>query len=274
MRGQSDSGFGVVGSSKSTVGVFGFSESLDAMYGFSLSGIGVYGESNRNDAVVGVGHDNDHAGVVGAHRGRGNGVYGENLSGGYAGYFYGDVHVRGTLSKGAGSFTIDHPLDPANKRLSHSFVESPDMMNIYNGNIITDGEGNATVTLPAYFRCLNREFRYQLTVIEQFAQAIVSHEIKENQFSIETDKPRVKVSWMVTGIRQDAYANAHRIPVEEVKPEEERGRYLNPELFGQPAENGVAQARFRGQPADHCGALSSMSGNEVLRRLGLGPQQQ
>ena len=44
----------------------------------------------------------------------------------------------GTLSKGSGTFKIDHPLDPANKYLSHSFVESPDMMNIYNGNVATD----------------------------------------------------------------------------------------------------------------------------------------
>ncbi len=47
----------------------------------------------------------------------------------------GDVNVTGNLSKGGGSFKIDHPLDPANKYLYHSFVESPDMMNIYNGNV-------------------------------------------------------------------------------------------------------------------------------------------
>ena len=41
-----------------------------------------------------------------------------------------------------------------------------------HGNIITDGEGNATITLPVYFQSPNRDFRYQLTVIEQFAQAI------------------------------------------------------------------------------------------------------
>ena len=44
------------------------------------------------------------------------------------------------LSKSIGTFKIDHPLDPANKYLSHSFVELPDMMNIYNGNVMTDAE--------------------------------------------------------------------------------------------------------------------------------------
>ena len=48
------------------------------------------------------------------------------------------------------------------------------MMNIYNGNITTDANGEATVALPAYFAVLNKDFRYQLTVIGQFAQAIVA----------------------------------------------------------------------------------------------------
>jgi hypothetical protein len=52
----------------------------------------------------------------------------------------------------------------------------------------------------------------------------------------------MKVSWQVTGIRQDAWANAHRIPVEEEKPVAERGRYLHPELYGQPKEKGVEWA--------------------------------
>src|SRR5204863_8739705 len=151
---------------------------------------------------------------------------------GNAGYFDGRVEVTGTLTKGAGSFKIDHPLDPANKFLSHSFVESPDMMNIYNGNITTDASGEATVAMPDYFEALNRDFRYQLTVIGQFAQAIIASEMRDKQFTIKTDKPNVKVSWQVTGIRQDAFANAYRVAVEEEKVGVERGAYLHPELFG------------------------------------------
>lgn len=86
---------------------------------------------------------------------------GGSNSSGYAGWFNGRVAVLGTLSKGGGSFKIDHPLDPANKTLSHSFVESPDMLNIYNGNVTTDADGFATVTLPDWFEALNRDFRYQ-----------------------------------------------------------------------------------------------------------------
>jgi len=151
----------------------------------------------------------------------------------------GNLNVSGTLTKGGGSFKIDHPLDPANKYLYHSFVESPDMMDVYNGNVVTDKRGVATVVLPDYFEALNRDFRYQLTVIGQFAQAIVGKEISDGRFVIRTNRPEVKVSWQVTGIRQDAYANAHRIQVEEEKPPQEQGRFLHPELFGAGAEQAV-----------------------------------
>jgi hypothetical protein len=143
----------------------------------------------------------------------------------------GNVKITGNLSKGGGSFKIDHPLDPLNKFLYHSFVESPDMMNVYNGNVITDRQGRAVVVLPEYFQALNRDFRYQLTVIGQFAQAIVARKIANNRFVIRTSKPSVEVSWQVTGIRQDPYANVHRIPVEEEKQGSERGTYLHPDAY-------------------------------------------
>lgn len=156
---------------------------------------------------------------------------------------FGDLNVIGNLSKSAGSFKIDHPLDPENKYLYHSFVESPDMMNIYNGNVITDANGEASIALPEYFGALNRDFRYQLTVIGTFAQAIIAEEVKDNHFRIKTSAADVKVSWQVTGIRQDAFANQHRIPVEVEKSEKERGYYLMPELYNQPEERDIRWAR-------------------------------
>ena len=60
----------------------------------------------------------------------------------------------------------------------------------------------------------------------RWARARVAQEIEGNRFVVETDGPNVKVSWQVTGIRQDTFAEKHRIPVEEDKPESERGRYL------------------------------------------------
>ena len=55
----------------------------------------------------------------------------------------GNLSIAGSVSKAGGSFKIDHPLDPAGKYLYHSFVESPDMMNIYNGVVTLDAKGQA-----------------------------------------------------------------------------------------------------------------------------------
>ena len=52
----------------------------------------------------------------------------------------------------------------------------------------------------------------------------------------------MEVSWQVTGIRHDAYANAYRIPVEEDKAVGEQGYYLHPEVFGQPESKGISAA--------------------------------
>ena len=144
----------------------------------------------------------------------------------------GNVSVVGNLTKGSGSFKIDHPLDPQNKYHYHSFVESPDMMNIYNGNAILDDQGEAVVQLPDWFEALNQDFRYQLTCLHGFAPVYIDEEISGNRFKIAGGKPGMKISWQVTGVRHDPYANAHRIVVEEEKPAEERGTYLHPIEYG------------------------------------------
>jgi len=181
----------------------------------------------------------------------GSGIYAVAGSGpsAYAGYFEGNVHVNGSLSKSSGTFQIDHPLDPANKYLYHSFVESPDMMNIYNGNVTTDGSGTAIVTMPAWFEALNTDFRYQLTTIGQPAQAWVATEITNGSFTIKTSKSGVKVSWQVTGVRQDAWANAHRVQVEVNKAPADQGHYLHPELFGHVGEPDISEIHHPRPPA-------------------------
>jgi hypothetical protein len=245
VHGESQAGRGVYGSSvgmpKSLGGTLGTVAGIkDPLYaerecagvlGDSPNAVGVMGTSKKY-GVAGIG---ETAGVFGFSL-QGNAVEGSSASDGIAGMFYGNVQITRSLTKASGSFKIDHPLAPDKKYLSHSFVESPDMMNVYNGNVTTDVNGDATIMLPAYFDALNRDCRYQLTVIGQFAQAIVASKTKDNRFTIKTDKPNVEVSWQVTGIRQDAWANAHRIQVEEDKPKKELGSYLHPELFGQPAE--------------------------------------
>ena len=220
--------------------VYGLGGNGDLTSGSNVGGTGIFGEG-------GIGDNTDGDGGVffgGNYSTYGDGIFAASGSANsWAGLFQGNVGINGILSGGGASFKIDDPLDPANKYLSHSAVESPDMMNIYNGNVVTDANGDAVVPLPEWFETLNRDFRYQLTVIGQFAQAIVTAEVANHQFSIKTDKPAVKVSWQVTGIRQDAWANAHRIPVEEQKNVRERGHYLSPELYGASEEAGIEWAR-------------------------------
>ncbi len=260
-KSMSSSGYGVYGTAEAATGVnygvYGQSNSSSGrgMYGFaeatSGSNFGVYGRSNSPDGGYGVFGYSQYRGVSGYGASRSTagysiGVYGyafepdgPNLGTYYAGYFIGSVHVQGTLSKASGSFKIDHPLDPENKYLYHSFVESPDMMNIYNGNIILNDKGEAVVQLPEWFGSLNKEFRYQLTCIGGYANVYISEKVSKNQFTISGGSSGLEVSWQVTGIRKDAYAEKHRIPIEEDKKNEERGKYLHPDAFGKSREQGI-----------------------------------
>lgn len=162
----------------------------------------------------------------------------------------GNLTVSGTVAKGGGTFKIDHPLDPQNKYLYHSFVESDEMMNIYNGNVTLNSNGEATVTMPNWFQAVNTEFRYQLTCIGGFAQVYVAEEVNGNQFKIAGGKPGMKVSWQVTGVRNDPFAQKYRVQVEVEKPAAERGTYLHPEAYraiystipAQPAANAMRPA--------------------------------
>ncbi len=261
--GGSDTNSGVAGTSVSGFGVSGIAVDAD--------GVGVYGSNLAADSIGLEGIDTTAQSIGVAA----NGPYAIIANGStLAGEFIGNVEVEGSLSKDSGSFKIDDPLDPANKYLYHSFVESPDMMNIYNGNVVTNATGDAVVTLPDWFETLNRDFRYQLTVLGQFAQAVVGSEVSNHQFAIKTDKPNVKVSWQVTGIRQDAWANAHRIPVEVMKPEKERGFYRHPELYNAPAEKSVAWALHPRGMKQMKAAAANPAPSAVVERRAPAPAKQ
>ncbi len=197
-------------------------------------GSGVYGQSTTGEAIRGEASSSG-TGVIGITS-TGFGVHGwQTNSLGYAGWFTGRLNVTGNISKGSTTFKIDHPLDPENKYLYHSGVESPDMMNIYNGNVILDKTGTAVIVLPDYFEILNMEFRYQLTSIGAPGPNLyIAEKIKDNQFTIAGGEPGSEVSWQVTGIRQDPYAVDNRIIVEEEKPQNEKGTYLYPQGYNQP----------------------------------------
>jgi hypothetical protein len=231
MEGTSSSGRGpgVRGTSSSEPGVVGQnSRGGCGVAGHSDTGTGVAGTSRTGAGVAGISND---TGVVG-------------FGGFEAGRFLGDVTVTGTLSKAAGQFKIDHPLDPANKYLCHSLVESTEMKNVYDGIATLDASGEAEVRLWDWCEALNRDFRYQLTPIGAPAPGLhVAQELSGNRFRIAGGQPGMRVSWQLTGVRHDPYASAHTIMVEEDKPAAERGHYLHPGLYEQPPERAIEWAR-------------------------------
>lgn len=204
--------------------------------------------SQGGRAVEGIGGNGTNSdGEGGIFFGGEGSVYGDGVDGvagtGYAGFFQGNVDITGNLYAGAKYFKIDHPLDPAGKYLYHASVESSEMMDIYTGNIVTDNRGEAIVNLPDWFEALNTDFRYQLTVVGQFAQAIIASKIQSHAFTIRSSMPNVEISWQVTGVRHDAYAKAHPLVVDEAKDAGLRGFYIHPELYGAPQEKQEEWAR-------------------------------
>jgi hypothetical protein len=264
------SGIGLYGRSTGNIGVLGVNHTgtfflpsgNHGVYGFSSAGSGVYGVSSYTHGIYGATDADwsynsgvygyatkDHAnGVTGWNTGAGTGVYGYSASG-YAGFFSGQAYVSGMLWKAGGGFKIDHPLDPADQYLNHSFVESPDMMNIYNGTILLDAKGEAWVALPDWFEALNQNFHYQLTPIGAPGPNLyIAQEIQDNHFQIAGGAPGTQVSWQVTGIRNDPWAEAHRIPVEQAKPLEEQGTYLHPVEQGLPETLGLDYGQDQVRP--------------------------
>jgi hypothetical protein len=209
-----------------------------------IDGLGIVGELGPGGSFTGGNNTGEACECGGDGIDAQPGVdQGSTQADGYAGNFTGDVFISGTLNNQSPELKMDDPLDPANKYLVHASVGSSEMKNMYDGTVTTDSLGDATVQLPGWFQVLNSDFRYQLTVIGQFAQAIVAREIENNQFEIRTSAPGVKVSWQVTGVRQDAYAKAHPLVVEPEKLTRMRGFYIRPELYGAPPEKQIEWAR-------------------------------
>jgi hypothetical protein len=208
----------------------------------SATNVGVHGHAHGGGESYGVwGH------AAGKNWDTHYGIYGSTGSpcAGWAGYFAGQVRVTGLVVKGGGGFQIDHPLDPEKKYLHHSFVESPDMKNVYDGAVTLDAGGEAVVELPDYFETVNMDFRYQLTCVGGFAPVYVAQEISGNRFAIAGGRPGLKVCWQVTGVRRDPFAEANRIQVEVDKPPEAVGKYLHPEAYGLGEEYGIDYERHK-----------------------------
>ena len=233
---------------KSTIGHGVLGRATDQGYGVSgesSGGVGVKGTSN----VIGMWADGgrDTGLIVRADY---NGLTADCLPPGpsfdsLAGLFNGPVLVTGFLHKAGAGFKIDHPLDPAKKYLFHSFVESSERKNIYDGIAVLNAKGEATVKLPAWFGALNRDFRYQLTAIGAPAPNLhITQKIAKGTFKIGGGQSKMEVSWQVTGVRKDRWAAANAMSVEQRKPTKEKGFYLHAELYGKGEEKSILWARL------------------------------
>ena len=258
----SNDGQGIYATTSGGYTLNSFGEVSQAVVGVS-SLTGIY--SNTGVTGYGNGSSSFKFGVSGyingtAPTGVSAAIYGVdniNTSATYGGFFSGRVRVTNNLivdgfaqiigtvfaqggltTTGTKNFTIDHPLDPENKILRHASIESNEVLNQYSGNIITDASGLASVILPNYFETLNKDFRYQLTVMGSFAQAIIKKEVFNNQFIIKSNRPNVKVSWQITGVRNDRNMQYAPFVAETEKEEKNKGKYMNPEAFGKSKTQG------------------------------------
>jgi hypothetical protein len=125
----------------------------------------------------------------------------------------GNVTIRGALSKGSGSFRIDHPLESKKDthELVHSFVEAPQADNIYRGKVdLVDGSATVNIDTVAgmtegTFVALNREV--QCFTSNESNWDAVKGSVLGNILTIECQNTSstATVSWLVIGERQDQH---------------------------------------------------------------------
>jgi len=242
-------GFGVYGTAGQGIGVQGETDDM-SFYGVSGlnyainnagSGIGVMGDGNVGtwgQTVDGNGYGafglNASPSVIANNIGTGGdgfvGVYGvtNDVVSGWGVYSDGDFG-----SSGVKAFVIDHPTDPENKNLKHFCMESPEVLNLYRGNVALDANGEAVVELPEYFESINTNFSYNLTPIGAPVNLYIKEKIEGGQFKIAGGNPNMEVSWTVYAERNDKYLQTYpgskQVEVDKRQP----GKYLRPELYGQ-----------------------------------------
>jgi hypothetical protein len=185
-------------------------------------------------------------GVWGSQEGSGWGVYGTSVSGigvyGYASTTSGyGVYSQGRFAAtGTKSFQIDHPLRPETYYLNHFCTEGPEPYNSYRGTVVLDANGEAWIQLPDYFEAINRDPSYHLTAVgAPMPNLHVAVEIQGNRFKIAGGVPGKKVSWEVKAIRNDLWVQRYGYQTEQEKEDAIKGKYIQPELYGMPKENGI-----------------------------------
>ncbi len=124
-----------------------------------------------------------------------------------------NLWVAGNISKGSGTFLIDHPLDPTNRNLIHSFIEAPKADLFYRGKV-TLSKGRASVSIdaaaqmtPGTFEALTRHAEAQVWVQNDTGWEPVRGKVVLGTLEIECKDPASTdtISWLVVAERADPY---------------------------------------------------------------------
>ncbi len=239
---------GISGQVESTAtaaqGVYGNNLRTSGGYGsYGIGHTGTVGETNYQLGYGTYGRNYNAIGplgnAVGAYGLGYIGVWGDQSDvNGYSVYANGDFGAAGTKA-----FAIDHPLDPENKYLKHYSIESNEVLNMYRGTIPFDPNGEATVTMPDYFNAVNANFSYQLTPIGGYAPLFIKEKLDDGKFVIAGGADGMEVSWTVYAERNDPYLQQHPESkrVELDKEEWNQGKYLQPDLYGEPESKKIVK---------------------------------
>ena len=125
----------------------------------------------------------------------------------------GNINCTGTLSKGSGSFKIDHPLANMSNthNLYHSFIEGPQADLIYRGKVDLEN-GGASINLDTVskmtsgtFEALNRNV--QCFTSNESDWDAVKGSVSGNTLTIscQNASSAANVSWLVIGERKDKH---------------------------------------------------------------------
>jgi hypothetical protein len=128
----------------------------------------------------------------------------------------GNLTISGTLSKAAGTFLIDHPLDPENFNLIHGFVEAPRYDLIYRGRVqLKNGEAvvdidQASNMKAGTFAALTQNVQFLPPYNESDSWDRVRvrpRSLTDGKFILECENNQSSdfVTWTVIAERNDAY---------------------------------------------------------------------
>jgi len=133
-------------------------------------------------------------------------------------FVFEDVAITGNLSKGSGTFLIDHPLDPDNKDLAHAFIESPRHDLIYRGRVqlvageaVVDIDAASGMTAGTFAALVqNVQFMQPYAETGWDKVRIQDGSFDGSSFTIECENPASTawVSWALIAERHDAFIQA------------------------------------------------------------------